>query len=47
MKKHRSKQSTVQPPEWNGRNFNNWQRSLQRELDKMRNTDVAKRYLVK
>jgi len=46
MKKTLNIQKTVTPPEWNGRKFNLWQRHLQREIDKLQNTDRAGRYKV-
>lgn len=46
MAKRLSIQKTVTPPEWNGRKFNIWQRHIQRQLDKLKNTDLAGRYKV-
>jgi hypothetical protein len=46
--KTKSIQTTVYPLGWTGnkRGFNNWQRSLQRQLDKINGTDIAIKYKV-
>lgn len=50
--KHRSTQPPVIPIGWQAKPkdpakaFNRWQRMIQREVDKIRNTNVADKYFV-
>jgi hypothetical protein len=46
MTKYRAIKHTVVPIGYSGNNFNLWQRYIQRQLDKIRNTNASNKFLI-